>query len=125
MTRLIKIYRLLLDVTAIGLLIMVYLYILTGYEMLQPGILSSFTLGIINYRLSIILHGSLLSRLVLLALTTLHGLTGFTLFAYRVKSRGLRKALIVFIHVLFIALLLYILLIEYSINNVPVLVTPV
>ncbi len=107
-----RVYGYIFSASVIILTILVYLFILTGYDLLLPGAFSGFTGGIIGYRDSIIIHSGLITRLFLVIVVTLHGLTGFTIIASKIRRRVLRKATIIIIHLVFVAMIIYLILIE-------------
>ncbi len=110
--RVIMVYKYLLDITAFILLFLIYLFILSGYGLINPRIVERYSLGLINYRVAVALHLNPILRLALIISSSIHGLTGFTLLSHRIRNRIYRKTTIVFIHVLFTSMTIYFLLLE-------------
>ncbi|OYT37756.1 MAG: hypothetical protein B6U89_06870 [Desulfurococcales archaeon ex4484_58] len=107
------IYKYILDVTAIILLLLIYTYILSGYGLIKSEI-SEYTAGLLNYRLSIILHLNPILRIALIISAMLHGITGFTLMCYRVRNKLYRRSLVIIVHLLFSSLTIYLLILEFT-----------
>ncbi|RLG81382.1 MAG: hypothetical protein DRO13_01325 [Thermoprotei archaeon] len=110
------IYRYVLDITGIILLVLLYLYILTGYALVKPGIIEESTLGLISYRTAVAIHLDRALRILLLVCTTLHGLTGFSIVAQRLREKALRKAVTLLVHLSFTLVFMYMISIEYAIR---------
>ena len=93
---------------------MFFTYLLSGYGLIKTSIVEKLTLGLINYRVSIILHTDIFLRILIVIVSILHSITGFTMLSLRIKRVILRKIMIFVVHLLFIILLLFFLLIEFS-----------
>jgi len=111
-TRVFRIYRLLLDISAVALAILMLAYLLSGYILLNPS--RAGELIPLGYRLAIAIHRGFTTRVLLIAFSAVHGVAGFSLMALRIKSRLLRKLALLAIHGLFAALLAYIAVLEAS-----------
>jgi len=110
----IRLYRLILDITAIVLFIMIYLYLISGYGLIKTSTIEEYSGGLIGRHNVYLLHLNPMLRLGLILVTALHGTTGFTLLSYRIKSRRYRLATITFIHSVMVILTLFLLAIEFS-----------
>ena len=88
--RRLRLYIVLVEVTSLPLAILIAMYILTGYGLISEAMRP---LGLTR-ALSASLHTSPVLRVLLVALTALHGYTGLVVLAYRkVRAEGVREVL--------------------------------
>jgi len=108
-----RFYRHLLDYTSFILLIVIYLYIFSGYGLRDPDRFTEYTGGLFNYRFSVFIHMNTVLRIVLLTASMLHGLSGFTLMSLRIRNHILRKIALALIHITLISITIYLLIFEF------------
>lgn len=88
---------LLVEFTSIPLLILGLAYLITGYQLLVPGI------QLVPY--ARLIHGDRVLRVVLLAFSILHGYAGSLILLHRrVKGKLLRDVLEVFVNIMMLLL---------------------
>jgi len=108
-----RIYKYILDATSFILIVLLVLYLITGYIMLEPGSRRGFK-GLNIYSFSVWFHRSTLARWLLILSMDLHGVSGFTLMAFRVKNRLFRNIIVIFIHLFFALLTIVFLILEIT-----------
>jgi len=108
-----RFYRYLLDYTSFILLIVIYLYIFSGYGLRDPDRFAEYSDGLFNYRFSVLTHMNTVLRIVLLTASMLHGLSGFTLMSLRVRNRIFRKIALALIHDTLISITIHLLIFEF------------
>ena len=91
MSRRFKVYRYLVEVTAIPLALLLGMFIVTGYCLIKSRAVEALTLGLLTYPICITLHTSRVLRILLVVLALLHGVSGFILMAMRYMDRRFVK----------------------------------
>ena len=91
MSRRFKVYRYLVEVTAIPLALLLGMFIVTGYCLIKSRAVEALTLGLLTYPICIALHTSRVLRILLVVLALLHGVSGFMLIAMRYMDRRFVK----------------------------------
>jgi len=114
-----RVYRLLLDVSAVALLVLLCTYILSGYVLLNPDKARRTGAVPLDYRLAVILHKSATNRVLLSVFTAIHGITGFSMIALRIRNKALRKLALIAVHAGFTAFLAYTLVLEAVLAGIP------
>ncbi|MEM5822916.1 MAG: hypothetical protein QXH34_07610, partial [Ignisphaera sp.] len=71
-------YRIVLEMTSLPLALLWYIYILTGYCMINTRIVRILTFNLLEYKSCILLHLSTELRWLLIVFTLLHLFTGFS-----------------------------------------------
>ncbi len=107
-----RICRIIALITSIPLIIISYLYLLSGYALLKPSIVENLTLGLIDYRKAVLIHLNPLTRWILIALASIHSTTGLWLTTYSVKNTVLRLILRISIVLLSVLIILHLAIIE-------------
>jgi len=107
-----RVYRLLLDVSAVALLVLLCAYILSGYVLLNPDKARRTVAVPLDYKLAVLLHKSAATRILLNVFTAIHGITGFSMIALRIRSRVLKKLALIAVHAGFTTFLAYTLVLE-------------
>jgi len=108
-----RIYRYILDISSFILIVLLVLYLITGYVILEPGSRHGFK-GFNIYSFSVWFHRSILARWLLILSMDFHGVSGFTLMAFRVRNRLLRDIIVIFIHLFFMLLTIVFLILEIT-----------
>ncbi|HIP56670.1 MAG TPA: hypothetical protein EYH02_01155 [Ignisphaera aggregans] len=91
MSRRFKVYRYLIEVTAIPLALLLGLFIVTGYCLIKSRAVEALTLGLLTYPICIALHTSRVLRILLVVFALLHGVSGFMLMAMRYVDKRFVK----------------------------------
>ncbi len=110
----IMIYRVLLIATSLPLAFLGYIYALSGYGLIKPGIVETITFGLMDRYTCFAIHTSPLIRVMLLTLAIVHGYTGYALLIQIVKNPRTRLILEILLALIAIAIYLQFILLELA-----------
>jgi hypothetical protein len=111
-SKLLRAALLMVEATSIPLIVLGFLYLVTGYQLLNPGIQL-----IPRPR---VIHTDAVLRITLVAVSILHGYGGLLLLIARLaRSNLLRASLFILVHILLIVFLALVVLLEISLSSFP------
>ena len=107
-------YRVLLEVSSVVLAVLLYLFIVSGYGLIEPSAVERYSLGLLSYDKCIRLHLSPLVRWLLILSGLVHGYCGFALMSLRIRRRRVRMLIEAILAVLCLLVFIQLLLIELT-----------
>jgi len=110
--KLLRAALLIVEATSIPLIVLGFLYLVTGYQLLNPGIQL-----IPRPR---VIHTDAVLRITLVVVSILHGYGGLLLLIARLaRSNLLRASLFILVHILLIVFLALVVFLEISLSPFP------